>query len=294
MPQADESPDFWLPFAHDDLAARCATLHAERRQREGAVAEAEVQAVRRTLAQVFLRGQGVEVGAGSRPFPVPPQARCRYGDIRDQAQLADYFGTDRVSVEGRIDAQTMAGVPPDSLDFVISAHVIEHLDDPLGAIRATVQVLRPGGVFLLVVPEMTRTWDCRRPPTPLAHLLRDSVDGGQGTRLQAYVEHVRHVHPQITGEVIPEDAVMDHARATMAAGMDLHVHAWREADFRELLDHLAPRTGFAVEAALSVQNENLYVLRRGGVPAGGQGADSRSTAAASPVDAASDSATRSP
>ncbi|MCU0923601.1 MAG: class I SAM-dependent methyltransferase [Burkholderiaceae bacterium] len=263
MPLEDESPAFWQPFEHDDLATRCAVLHAERRQREGALAETEVQAVRRTLAHVFLHGEGVEVGAGSRPFPLPPQARCRYGDIRDQAQLASYFGTEQVSVEGRIDAQTMAGVAAASLDFVISAHVIEHLYDPIGALRASVQVLRPGGILLLAVPEMTRTWDCRRSPTTLAHLLCDNLHGGEGTRLQAYVEHVRHVHPQITGQAIPEDEVIGHARAIMAAGMDLHVHAWREADFRELLDYLAPRAGFVIEVALSVQNENLYVLRRG-------------------------------
>ena len=45
-----------------------------------------------------------------------------------------------------IDAQTFDGIDNDSLDFVISAHVIEHLRDPIGSIVNAIRVLKAGGI----------------------------------------------------------------------------------------------------------------------------------------------------
>lgn len=262
MAASQEQAEYWLPHAHGELARSCALLHKERRELlENQVAQ-EINIARRTVAALFVSGNGIEVGAGSRPFPIPAGATCFYGDVRDRSALTTYFGTEKVSVCGKIDAQTLEGIQPSSLDFIISAHVIEHLFDPLGSIAASMARLKPGGVMLLVVPEMTQTWDCRRPPTTLAHVIADSQDGGEGTRLQAYLEHTRCVHPQITGNEIPAELVEADARAVMAAGMDVHVHAWREQDFREMLDYACPLMGFSIAAALSVVNENIYVLRK--------------------------------
>ncbi|MGH8075972.1 MAG: GtrA family protein [Lysobacter sp.] len=222
----------------------------------------QIQTARREVASAFIRGTGVEVGAGSRPFPIPDGVTCFYGDVRDKADLENYFGTSEVSFHDHIDAQTMAGISLGTLDFVISAHVIEHLFDPLGSLAASMATLKTGGVMLLVIPDMTKTGDCRRPPTTLEHIIADSKDGGEGSRMHAYLEHTRYVHPQITGIEIPEDLVEADARAIMAAGMDIHVHAWRPDDAREMLEYASVITGFAIVASRSVFNENIFVLRK--------------------------------
>ena len=98
---------------------------------------------RRAVAERFLTGHGIEVGAGDRPFPVPSHVRVFYGDIRDAASVEDYFKTADVRAGSPIDAQTFAGVADASLDFVISAHVIEHLRDPIGSIVNAIR--RRGG-----------------------------------------------------------------------------------------------------------------------------------------------------
>jgi SAM-dependent methyltransferase len=257
-----EIPAYWSSYDKDDLVVRVAALHTQRRELLERVAWAEIHGARSAIAQMFLCGCGIEVGAGGRPFPLPDGVQCFYGDVRDRSELAGYFGTDAVSLNGRIDAQTMHEVPAGSQDFVISAHVIEHLYDPISAIRAAVRVLKPGGVFICVVPDMESTWDRTRPPTTLAHLLADSVDGGQSSKLQAYTEHVKFVHPILTGEHLPESEIELRARATMATGMDLHVHAWRAQDFCELLTSISADGSFSIEAAISIVNENAYAMRR--------------------------------
>src|SRR3979409_765836 len=65
---------------------------------------------RRAVAERFLTGQGLEVGAGDRPFPVRRRVQVFYGDIRDMASIQGYFKTSEVRSGSPIDAQTFAGI----------------------------------------------------------------------------------------------------------------------------------------------------------------------------------------
>ncbi|MEA3540747.1 MAG: methyltransferase domain-containing protein [Pseudomonadota bacterium] len=259
---ADETTEFWMEFPVHDLAARCAILHSQRREMQGQHAVIEIEAVRRTLSSVWIKGSGIEVGAGSRPFFLPAGATCYYGDIRDKAALDHYFNGLDVAVNGYIDAQTMAGIKDASLDFVISAHVIEHLFNPVGSIKNAIRVLRKSGIFLLVVPEKSKTWDRDRPVTTIQHMIADAADGGATTKLQAYLEHVEYVHPVMTGQHIPTAEVQEAARRIMDAQMDIHVHSWTHREFRQLLDYCAEKFRFRVVHSQAVQNENIFVLQR--------------------------------
>ena len=148
--------------------------------------EEAIATVRAELSRRFISGHGLEIGGGTRPFPVPTGAKVSYGDIRDPVSLKSYFKTDAVQSGEPIDAQTLAGIADASLDFVISAHVIEHLRDPIGAIVNAIRVLEHGGIHLLVVPDMRRTFDRDRPETSVAHVLADFSDGGIGTCRDGY------------------------------------------------------------------------------------------------------------
>jgi SAM-dependent methyltransferase len=43
---------------------------------------------------------------------------------------------------------------PESLDAIVLWHVLEHLDDPAGALQRLVPALRPGGRLLVAVPDL--------------------------------------------------------------------------------------------------------------------------------------------
>ena len=220
---------------------------------------------RRAVAERFLRGYGIEVGAGDRPFPVPSHVRVFYGDIRDAASVEDYFKTADVRAGSPIDAQTFAGVADASLDFVISAHVIEHLRDPIGSIVNAIRVLRPGGIHILTVPDMRFTFDRDRPETTVEHALRDYEDGGASTCQQAYDEHLRYVHPELTSQHYSEAEIQSQAseNARRWREFDVHFHAWTRDGFESLLAAATRYAPFAVEEAVSIVNENIFVLRKG-------------------------------
>ena len=51
------------------------------------------------------------------------------------------------------DAQFMASVSDDSLDFISSSHCLEHLHDPIEALRNWVRIVRPGGYIVFLIPD---------------------------------------------------------------------------------------------------------------------------------------------
>jgi len=257
----DETVEFWLGRSHNELAETAAAMHRYRRETLTAAGLHEVLTARRVAAEIFIDGQGIEVGAGDRRWPLPDRARCFYGDVRDRAGLKDYFRGDAVDFDGRIDAQTFRGVPDESLDFVISGHVLEHLPDPVGAIRETCRVLRKDGVFLIAVPDMRYTQDRARPETTIEHLMADEADGGVATTQQAYEEHVRCVHP-LSQPPIPDDQIDHEVTAIMTAGMDIHYHAWTGETFAALLSAVSHRIPLVVTAHVPVQNEHIFALKK--------------------------------
>jgi len=233
-------------------------------EQEASDPAAEVLKVRAEIGLAFLKGRGIEVGPGDRPFPIPAGAHTSYGDIRKHEALKNYFqATDLTPVQD-IDAQTFDGINNESLDFVISAHVIEHLLDPIGSIVNAIRVLKVGGIHILIVPDMRQTFDRNRPETTIDHVLIDFADGGASTLRNSYEEHLRYVHPYLTGETYPEADIQHHADENVKhwRAFDCHFHAWSQAGFEQLLEAARQFAPFKVEATVSVVNENIFVLRK--------------------------------
>jgi len=66
-----------------------------------------------------------------------------------------------------------------SVDFVISSHVIEHFPDPIKALREWYRVVKPGGYLYIIAPHKERTFDKERPRTTLAELIERHETGKQ-------------------------------------------------------------------------------------------------------------------
>jgi SAM-dependent methyltransferase len=73
------------------------------------------------------------------------------------------------------EAVALTGIADGSYDFLLSSHCLEHVANPLGALREWHRVTRPGGHLVLLLPDPARTFDHRRPITTLAHLREDSA-----------------------------------------------------------------------------------------------------------------------
>ncbi len=122
-----------------------------------------------------------------------------------------------------------------TLDYVVSAHVIEHFFDPVKALREWHRVIRPGGYIFIIAPHRDRTFDKHRDVTPVAELIDRS------TGRIAISDYLRPLDP---GSPSPQKLVRDR-QARPAPGWerfreDDHHHwsAWRTADFVALVERL--------------------------------------------------------
>jgi len=233
---------------------------ARRRARDAVLGgEPDVRTVREDVALRYLRGDGLELGALDFPLRMPARARVRYVDRKPneglRADFPELAGQEFVPVDIVDDATTLATVPDGSQDFVVASHVIEHLEDPIGALRAWLRVVKPGGVVWLAVPDRRRTFDAERPTTPLEHVVRDHAEGPDWSRTAHYEEWARLV------DKIEEKWVPAYAQEWIEKGMSIHFHVWELEDFAQLLVHAA-RDRADLEHLQTNGHENLAVLRK--------------------------------
>lgn len=135
-----------------------------------------------------LGKRGLEIGGPSRIFsaggrlPVYDVAgRIDGCNFAETTIWADGLGEDKPYAFGpkvlgrqyQKEGTRLDGIPAGSYDFVLSSHAIEHIANPLRALREWVRVLRDGGALILVMPHKDGTFDHRRPVTALEHIEED-------------------------------------------------------------------------------------------------------------------------
>lgn len=255
-----ENEAYWETMSRPVLAKTVAQLHQQRRLLQEQIGFHRVSGARAVISDVFVRGTGIEVGGGDRPFPVNVGVQVLYGDIRDEAALKSHFGNEAIVAGTAIDAETFDGVQEESVDFIISAHVIEHLCNPLGSILEGLKRIKSGGVYVIAVPDLRYTFDKHRKSTTYDHLLTDLETGGEPSLIEAYRDHVKFVHP-IYATPIPEEQQEIEAQRLLAARMDTHVHCWTRETFNQHASAIIDGEADVVfETAL--ENEILVVLKK--------------------------------
>jgi len=133
--------------------------------------------VREKLAGIYLRGEGVEIGALHLPLRVPPNVRVRYVDLASREENIrrhpDLPGDRIVETDHVDDGFELSIVGQCSNDFVIANHVLEHAPNPFQVLLNWCRVLKPGGVLFISIPLAEKCFDRGRPITTLQHLLED-------------------------------------------------------------------------------------------------------------------------
>ena len=216
---------------------------------------------RRLVAELYLSGDGLEIGALNVPLPLPSGARVRYVDRLGVADLRrQYPGLDLAPVDLVEDAETLPSVRPASQDFIVANHFLEHCQDPIGTLETFAARLRPGGVLFLAVPDADQTFDARRPSTPFEHVLVDHIAGPARSRHEHYAEWVALVEG-----VDPYEAA---ARVAKLEGMaySIHFHVWRFAGLLELFTRAAAECELPLSLEVVMRNgaETICVVRRPG------------------------------
>ena len=214
---------------------------------------------RQLVAETFLRGTGIEIGALSSPQKVPKRARVTYVDRlppEASAKFEDLKGVPLNRVDVIDDAESLRSFGDGSQDFVIANHVLEHLQDPIAGLLAMLRVTKAGGVVLLSVPDKRFTFDADRPVTPYEHLLRDHREGPAWSARQHFEDWSRLVNKR------EESRVDEEVRHLMNIGWSIHFHVWTWVEVLDLVRHGRDEAAFDLEVALKNRDEVVLVLRK--------------------------------
>ncbi len=234
---------------------------------EPATPPADVGDARDELAAQFLRGDGVEIGALHLPTRLTPGTQARYVDRMSIEDLRVHYpelaDLDLTPVDVIDDGERLNTIDPESVDFIVANHFLEHCQDPIRTIETHLSKLRPGGTLFYAVPDKRYTFDYQRPRTTLQHVIDDHEHGPERSRAQHYLEWATLVY---NGSQAPTD---EEARLRAAElereDYSIHFHVWTQADLAELVFHIHERLGtFEVEAIRRRNIENIVVLRKHG------------------------------
>lgn len=220
------------------------------------------QEVRKEIADRYLNGEGIEVGALHSPLEVPAGVKVYYVDRMSVADLRQQYpelaGHNLVEADIVDNGETLESIKDNFWDFVIANHMIEHCQNPIGTIENFLRVLKPGGLVYMGVPDKRYTFDRDRPLTSLDHLIQDYKEGPEWSKQSHFEEWVRLV------EKSPEENVVARMQALIDMDYSIHYHVWTAENFPELLQYAQNNLPFGFEVELFQENfgEVILILRK--------------------------------
>ncbi|CAN5515016.1 hypothetical protein BH10ACI4_BH10ACI4_01070 [soil metagenome] len=223
----------------------------------------------RKLYLPFVSGKfGLEIGGPSDVFrrrnPVDIYRRiggldnCNFSSSTIWADQDDkfYFTPEKSPGKSMFrEGSDLANIPDNSYDFVLSSHNLEHMANPVKALREWKRVLRPEGALIVVLPYYKKTFDHRREPTRVDHILED-FERNIGEDDLTHLPEILEKH----------DLSMDLAAGTLdefhkrsldnISNRCLHHHVFDEKNSSELLR----RSGYEVRAVELAEPNHICLL----------------------------------
>lgn len=219
---------------------------------------------RRLLAEKYLSGKGLEIGALQMPVPLPGKASVRYVDQltpeEARARHPEIQKAKLVLPDVFDNGETLDSILDGSVDFIIANHVLEHCENPCGTVRTHLRKLGPGGILYYAVPDKRLTFDHRRRVTTFEHLIDDDRLGPEAARYEHYRDFVEH-----TSGLTDPSLIEREVQRLMQLKYRIHFHVWDKGGYgdflRNLREYLRPSS---FETLFLAQNgvEVVAILRK--------------------------------
>ena len=192
-----------------------------------------------TLA--LCTGAGVELGPGPKPQVLPgPGVTVRYVEQKSPEEWARLYGDHYgIAADKALWGHYVVGeahdlpVEDESLDFIFSSHVFEHLANPLGHLELWRRKLKSGGRIVAVVPDLAGSKDQAAPLTSLA----EAIGEHGGGRFTATIDHYHRF--------IDSRHTKDTAQDLFDQKKSIHVHFYTNTNMSALLDYAVRELGFS-------------------------------------------------
>jgi SAM-dependent methyltransferase len=205
---------------------------------------------------------GLEIGGPSavfqdwyRPLPIYKHVasldNCDISQTTAWATHLDRYTFNSRKAPGKnifCDGSNLSLVHDDSYDFILSSHNLEHFANPVKALKEWQRITRPGGGLVLVLPNYAKTFDYRREPTAVTHMLEDFDRGTREDDL-THLPEILQTHDLSIDPLAGSPEEFRQRSLNNFTNRCLHHHVFNEDNSRELLTKIGMEV-LAVETAL--------------------------------------------
>jgi len=153
------------------------------------------------------------------------------------------------------DGVDLASIQSDSYDFLLSSHVLEHIANPIKALKEWKRIVKHNGHLILLLPHKEGTFDHNRPTTSLTHLIED-YEHNIGEDDLTHLDEILTLHDfsQDAGSGTYENfKLRSHDNIHNRA---LHHHVFTTPLLAQLIDHL----GLQIKSIEAIKPMHILVL----------------------------------
>jgi SAM-dependent methyltransferase len=167
------------------------------------------------------------------------------------------------------EASDLSFIPSSSYDLVLSSHTLEHVANPLLALREWIRVLREHGLLVLVLPHRDGTFDHKRPVTTLAHLI-DDFERKAGEGDLTHLDEILRLHDLARDPRAGDLAAFERRSRKNIENRCLHHHVFDTRLAVEVIHHV----GLQILTVELARPYHIFVIAR--KPAAGEPLDNES------------------
>ncbi|HPS54879.1 MAG TPA: methyltransferase domain-containing protein [Sedimentisphaerales bacterium] len=131
------------------------------------------------------------------------------------------------------DAANLHFAADETMDFVCSSHVLEHLANPLKAIAEWKRVIKKGGIIYAGVPDKRHTFDSKRNRTPLSHLIEDFEKNTEQTDKTHVSEFLENFYES---DICKKNTELRKNSINLES--NVHHHVWVLDDVKEIFEYM--------------------------------------------------------
>lgn len=178
----------------------------------------------RTHFSQKLGGLGLELGALHRPM----SSHSTSLHSATSHSATSHSGMQLPYVD-HLEAEALSTISDHSYDFLIAAHLIGHLRNPILALKNWCRVLKKNGLIYLVVPDKRYTFDLPRPRTTIEHLILDYERPSSTRDFEHFLDYSCFVGKH------SGNAALAEAHSLSARNYSIHFHVFLPEDILNLL-----------------------------------------------------------
>ena len=204
------------------------------------------------LLRFFNNKSGVVIGGDLRGHF---NAHIRAAKKIVNVDNSEIYSTKPANLDYMTDAANLFFAADESLDFVCSSHVLEHLANPLGAINEWKRVIKKGGIIYAGIPDKRYTFDHKRKITPLRHLIDDfekNVDQTDSTHISEFIENWDEERANSYNKEQFWEKLRNNPKSR------LHHHCWTIDDVKEIFEYMDLRIVYGP----ILRRETIHIISR--------------------------------